>query len=202
MNNLFQELRRRNVFRVVAIYAVFGWLVVQSASVLVVVFHMPEWIDQATFSTVLVGLPLAAIMAFAFEMTPDGLRPVGSVDEIVDPSDGDATSTEYLTAGAMALLLSFIAMDAVVPDQTIAPDPLFYEGSAASIQTAIVPLPLPDQELIAEAEAPANDYADDLPTGSLTILAQDDWARLGGHRCSTDFRQCGAALPQISVVIQ
>ena len=74
MNSFFRELKRRNVYKVAVGYAVVGWLVVQVASTLLPTFHAPEGLLQGFIIVVALGFPIALIIAWAFEMTPEGMK--------------------------------------------------------------------------------------------------------------------------------
>jgi TolB-like protein/Flp pilus assembly protein TadD len=79
MNSFFRELKRRNVYKVAAGYAVVGWLVVQIASTLLPTFHAPEGLLQGFVIIVALGFPIALIIAWAFEMTPEGMKRTANV---------------------------------------------------------------------------------------------------------------------------
>ena len=68
------ELKRRNVYKVAVAYAVVGWLVMQIASTIVPALHLPDSITTAVVVLVLLGFPIALVIAWAFEMTPQGLK--------------------------------------------------------------------------------------------------------------------------------
>ena len=70
--SLITELKRRNVFRVGAAYAIVGWLLVEVASVLLPTFEAPNWVMKVFTFLVILGFPLALILAWAFELTPGG----------------------------------------------------------------------------------------------------------------------------------
>ena len=74
MSKLFEDLKRRNVFRVGAAYAIVGWLLVEVASVLLPAFHAPEWVFQIFTILVGLGFPIALMLAWAFELTPEGIK--------------------------------------------------------------------------------------------------------------------------------
>lgn len=74
MTTFFQELRRRTVIQVVGIYGVIGWLLAQAAVVLQTSLNFPPWFSGVVVGLVLLGLPIAVILAWAFELTPDGIR--------------------------------------------------------------------------------------------------------------------------------
>jgi len=73
-NNFFAELKRRNVYKVAVAYAVVGWLVIQVCATIVPALHMPEGITTAVVVLVLLGFPVALVIAWAFEMTPEGMK--------------------------------------------------------------------------------------------------------------------------------
>jgi adenylate cyclase len=77
--NFFAELKRRNVYKVAVAYAVVGWLVIQISSTVLPTFHAPEWIVQTLVVLVALGFPIALVIAWAFEMTPEGLKRTGDV---------------------------------------------------------------------------------------------------------------------------
>ena len=72
--NIFKELKRRNVFRVAGIYAVVGWILMQVASSLEASLKLPEWFDSVITAGLLIGFPIAILLAWAFEMTPEGVK--------------------------------------------------------------------------------------------------------------------------------
>ncbi len=74
MNSFFRELKRRNVYKVAAGYAVIGWLLIQIAATILPAFHMPEGLFQSFVIVVALGFPVALIIAWAFEMTPEGMK--------------------------------------------------------------------------------------------------------------------------------
>src|SRR2546426_2881830 len=78
--NFFSELKRRNVYKVAVAYAVVGWLVIQVSSTVLPTFHAPEWVVQTLVVLVALGFPIALVIAWAFELTPEGLKRAEDVD--------------------------------------------------------------------------------------------------------------------------
>ncbi len=78
--SLIAELKRRNVFRVGAAYVIVAWILIEVASVILPTFKTPEWVMQAFTTLVILGFPLAVILAWAFEMTPEGIKRETAVD--------------------------------------------------------------------------------------------------------------------------
>ena len=74
MSSFFSELRRRNVYKVAVAYAVVGWLVVQVVTQTFPFFEVPNWAVRLVILLVVIGFPVALILAWAFELTPEGLK--------------------------------------------------------------------------------------------------------------------------------
>jgi adenylate cyclase len=73
ISGLFKELRRRHVVRVTLAYAVIGWVVIEVADLLTEAYNAPDWILQVFIALIALGLPLSAVLAWAFELTPEGI---------------------------------------------------------------------------------------------------------------------------------
>ena len=74
MNAFFSELRRRKVYRVAAAYAVVAWLIIQVAATVFPVWDMPVWTLRFVIALVLMGFPVALLLSWALDFTPEGIR--------------------------------------------------------------------------------------------------------------------------------
>jgi TolB-like protein/Flp pilus assembly protein TadD len=83
------ELKRRKVYRVAVAYAIVAWLLIQAASILFPTFEAPPWVMKVFVTAVILGFPVALILAWAFEMTPGGIRR----EEEVAPRESKARET-------------------------------------------------------------------------------------------------------------
>jgi len=85
IDNFFAELKRRNVYKVAVAYAVVGWLVIQITATIVPALHLPDGLTTAVVVLTLVGFPVALVIAWAFEMTPEGMKRTENVspDEVI-----------------------------------------------------------------------------------------------------------------------
>jgi len=72
--NFFAELKRRNVYKVAVAYAIVAWLLIQAASILFPTFEAPAWVMKVFVTAVILGFPVALIFAWAFEITPEGIK--------------------------------------------------------------------------------------------------------------------------------
>ena len=74
MKEFFAEFRRRHVFKVAGIYAAVSWVLVQGATMVKAPLFLPAWFDTFVIIVVLIGFPIALLLAWAFDLTPDGVR--------------------------------------------------------------------------------------------------------------------------------
>jgi TolB-like protein/Tfp pilus assembly protein PilF len=80
--SFFAELKRRNVYKVAVAYAIVGWLLIQVATATFPVLEIPNWAIKLVIALVLLGFPIALILAWAFELTPEGIKLTESADEL------------------------------------------------------------------------------------------------------------------------
>ena len=80
IDNLFAELKRRNVYKVAVAYAIVGWLFVQVATQVFPFFEIPNWAVRLVVLAIVIGFPIALVIAWAFELTPEGLKRTEDVD--------------------------------------------------------------------------------------------------------------------------
>src|SRR5437016_8601120 len=73
-HNFFAELKRRNVYKVAVAYAVVAWLLVQVATQVFPFLEIPNWVVRLVIALVVIGFPIALVIAWAFEATPEGIK--------------------------------------------------------------------------------------------------------------------------------
>src|SRR5437879_10101731 len=112
--NFFTELKRRNVYKVAVAYAVVGWLVVQISSTVLPTFHAPEWVVQTLVVLVALGFPIALVIAWAFELTPEGLKRAEDVD-ITPQKRGKTPAWIYVAAGRAVLSIGPLCLSLFTP---------------------------------------------------------------------------------------
>ncbi|MCH7895144.1 MAG: hypothetical protein IH907_11625 [Proteobacteria bacterium] len=105
MSNLFTELKRRNVFRVAMAYAVIGWLLAEIGGLLFATFEAPGWVMKVYTTLIILGFPLALFLAWAFELTPDGIKREHEVDrsETITHQTGQKLNTVIIIVIAIAV---------------------------------------------------------------------------------------------------
>ena len=80
IDNFFAELKRRNVYKVAVAYAVVGWLLVQVTTQVFPIFEIPNWALRLIVLAIIIGFPIALVIAWAFELTPEGIKHTEDVD--------------------------------------------------------------------------------------------------------------------------
>jgi hypothetical protein len=80
LGNFFAELKRRNVYKVAVAYAIVGWLLVQIATQVFPFLEIPNWVVRLVIMLVAAGFPIALVIAWAFELTPEGIKRTEDVD--------------------------------------------------------------------------------------------------------------------------
>ena len=83
--NFFAELKRRNVYKVAVAYAVAGWALAQGIAQVFPVFDVPNWIVRLIVLLIMIGFPIALVLAWAFEITPEGLKRTEDADATLQP---------------------------------------------------------------------------------------------------------------------
>src|SRR5439155_783590 len=78
--NFFAELKRRNVYKIAVAYGVVAWLLMQIASQIFPFFEIPNWAVRLVVLLLVIGFPVALILAWAFELTPEGIKRAEDVD--------------------------------------------------------------------------------------------------------------------------
>src|SRR6266567_64633 len=78
--NFFAELKRRNVYKVAVAYAVVGWLIAQIATQIFPFLEIPNWVVRLVIVLIAIGFPIALVIAWAFEATPEGIKRTEDVD--------------------------------------------------------------------------------------------------------------------------
>jgi TolB-like protein/Tfp pilus assembly protein PilF len=109
--NFFAELKRRNVYKAAVAYAVMSWLIIQVATQIFPVFTIPSWAVRLVIIFVILGFPIALVLAWIFELTPEGLKRT----EEVGPHESIARSTgrklDFLIIAVLLFVITLLVLD-------------------------------------------------------------------------------------------
>jgi zinc protease len=131
--SLFSELRRRNVFKVLLVYLIAGWLVVKLLHHLHPVIGLPHWIEKLVGLMLLVGLPLALYFAYIFEFTPVGLKKTVDVDQTQSIVYKTGQKLNAALAVLMVLMLAAFIVGRLFPE----PPPLIDDSPVMQASTLL-----------------------------------------------------------------
>ena len=119
----FGELKRRNVYKVAVAYIVAGWALAQGFAQVLPVFSVPNWVIQLLVLLVILGLPVALGLAWAFELTPEGLKRTEEVDPVAAAAQKKRTWIYVVIVGALVSIgLFFLGRYSAAPTQHVAVD--------------------------------------------------------------------------------
>jgi adenylate cyclase len=141
MASFWGELRRRSVFKVGVAYAIVAWLIAQVVAVVQNPLHLPDWFGTAIIVLLIVGFPLAVILAWAFELTPEGVKRVGAAEKQV--VNGGAVSIGVTEAATPAIGASKQSI-AVLPFVNMSEDPAneyFSDGISEELLNSLARIP-------------------------------------------------------------
>jgi len=111
MAGLLEELKRRNVFKVGAAYVVMAWLIAQGVDVFLENFGAPEWVIKTILLLLIAGLPVALFFAWAFELTPEGIKKEKDVDRSQSITHETGRKLDYTIIAVLLVALSWFAWD-------------------------------------------------------------------------------------------
>ena len=137
MSTLFQEFKRRNVIRVAVAYAVMSWLVLQVADMAVPALHLPEWVNSLIFLLLVLGFVPVLVFAWAFELTPEGIKLQKEVDRDQSITRETGKKLNHITLAALALVVVFVVGERFLFPPASAP----VEQTLASDEVSIAVLP-------------------------------------------------------------
>ena len=160
LGNFFAELKRRNVYKVAVAYAIVAWLLIQAASILFPTFEAPSWVMKVFVAAVVLGFPIAVILAWAFELTPEGIKHTEDVD---------------LPAGRISKNRTWIYVTVIGAALSVA---LFFVGRFSAPSSSASPAGLPEKSIAVlpfenQNRDPDTDYlCDGIPESIINSLSE------------------------------
>ena len=116
--SLFNELKRRNVIRVAIAYIVTAWILIQVADLVLDNIESPQWVFQVIMLLAALGLPISIIFAWAFELTPEGLKKEKDVDRSESITQTTGRKLDFSIIGALVIAVAYFAIDKFTPSET------------------------------------------------------------------------------------
>lgn len=178
MASVWGELKRRNVVKVAVAYAIVGWLLVEIASTVLPTFDAPRWALQTITFVILLGFPLSLVFAWAFELTPEGLKKEKDVDRSESITHQTSRKLDFLIIAVLGIaVIYFVAGRFFFTDEgsTLGP---------AVIEQSVAVLPLVNMSADPEQEYFSDGIAEEL----LNQLSKIHGLQVAGRTSSFAFK--------------
>ena len=198
--SLFDELKRRNVFRVAIAFVIVAWLVLQVVDILVPMLALPEWVGRLVFLLLLIGFPIALLLAWAFELTPDGIKREKDVDRSQSIKSATGQKLNLLIIGALVMAVGYFmwerqarddAAEAVVNEAPAQPQAVVEPGPK---QQSIAVLPFVNMSSDQEQEW----FSDGLTEEILNALARTPDLLVAARTSSFKYKGSEEDIPTIA----
>ncbi len=190
MREFLGEVKRRNVFRVAIVYIIAGWLTMQVVDVMFPALNIPDWVTSLVAALLIIGLPFALIFAWAFELTPEGIKR----EKDVDRSQSITAQTGQRLNRTIIVILSVAAGFLLVDKFFLSPDG---DEPVADIKPSIAVLPFVNMSGDIENEY----FSDGLSEEMLNSLANIPQLHVAGRTSSFQFKGENQDLREIGAML-
>jgi TolB-like protein/Tfp pilus assembly protein PilF len=193
--SFYAELSRRNVIRVGIAYAVASWVLLQIVDVISPIFELPVWAPKLIFVILAIGLVPALIFAWAFELTPEGIKKESEVDRSGSITPQTGRKLNMIIIGSLVVAVVLLLVDRQFSDP--ANEPQEAVAAIGDTDKSIAVLPFVNMSSDAEQEF----FSDGITEEILNSLASEKSLKVAGRTSSfafkgqnDDLRRIGEAL--------
>jgi TolB-like protein/Tfp pilus assembly protein PilF len=120
--NFFVELQRRNVYKVAVAYGVVSWLLIQIATQVFPIFEIPNWAIRLIVMVLLLGFPVALVLAWAYELTPEGIKRTAEVDPKQSIAHNTSRKLDFVIIGVLLSVILVLAFQRYRPVKPLMSD--------------------------------------------------------------------------------
>ena len=174
--SLFAELKRRNVFRVGIAYAITAWVLLQIIDVIVPILELPDWAPKLIFVILAIGFFPALIFAWAFELTPEGLKREKEVERTESITDVTGRKLDRIIIAVLVLAVILLMVDRFTGDE--------FGPTTAAVGKSIAVLPFVNMSSDSEQEY----FSDGITEEILNSLAAVKELKVAGRTSSFAFK--------------
>jgi TolB-like protein/Tfp pilus assembly protein PilF len=184
--NFFAELKRRNVYKVAIAYAVVAWLLMQVASQIFPFFEIPNWAVRLVVLLLIIGFPVAVILAWAFELTPEGIKRAEDVDLTKSLARKTGRKLDFFIIAVLLLVIGILLFQRLHPNVSPA--------VSSSLEKSIAVLPFENL-----SRDPDNAYfSDGIQEEILTRLAKIADLKVISRTSTQHYKSAPENLPEIA----
>jgi len=203
--SFFEELKRRNVIRVGIAYVIVAWLILQFADVVLNNIEAPHWVFQAIMLVLGIGLPLALFFAWAFEMTPEGIKKEKDIERTESITRVTGQKLNYTIIGLLVLALGYFiwhserGSDPFSQQSTVqAPGPGDAKRDPTPVEVNLEPsiAVLPFVNMSADPEQEY--FSDGISEEILNVLVRVDGLKVASRTSSFTYKGENLDIPEIA----
>ena len=194
INNFFSELKRRNVYKVAITYAIVSWLLAQMASLAAESFGAPNWVIKMIIVVLLLGFPIALVLAWAFEMSPEGMIRTSSAAAVKNPykaSRKKPLTSKFFIGFLVALLIGQFVYNRYWSGRDII---ALADDSIIIFDKSIAVLPFDDMSVGGDSEW----FCDGVREDILTYLSKIKSLRVISRTSTERYRETNLSVPEIA----
>jgi TolB-like protein/Tfp pilus assembly protein PilF len=203
--SILRELKRRNVIKVAIAYAIVAWLSIEVTATVFPILKLPDWSVTLVTALLLIGFPVALIFAWAFEITPEGIKLEKDVDRSQSITHITGRKIDYLIIAALVLALGFFAFDKFVLDPSrdtelvrattqAVTEQVSEPAKSETAEKSIAVLPFVNM-----SDDPGNEYfSDGIAEELLNVLIKVDGLRVVSRTSSFAFKGKDISIPNIA----
>lgn len=186
MNNFFNELKRRNVYKVAIAYAVTSWLLAQVVEFAASSFEAPPWVVKMIVVFLIIGFPVAILLAWAYEMSPQGMIRTNSVDAQQNPYPNK--KKKPFTSNFVITILLFVIVSQFVYNR------FNNNTQKTNIETSIAVLPFDDMTSSADSQW----FCDGVTEDILTKLSKIKKLKVISRTSTERYKNTDKSVPEIA----
>jgi TolB-like protein len=190
--SLLTELKRRNVFRIGIAYVLMGWVLLQGSDFVLDLIGAPNWVIQVFALLVAIGLPIALFFAWAFEMTPEGIKREHEVDRTQSITSKTGRKLDFTIIGVLALVIVGMVAERLMNDGDEATGETTAIADAATKSIAVLPF-----DDLSQAQDQGW-FADGLAEEILNALTRTPDLHVSSRTASFRYRDSDLPLDQIA----
>ena len=199
--SFFSELKRRNVIRVIVLYIITGWVILQAADLLSDILPVPEWTGTLVFTLLILAFPLVVGFSWVYEITPEGIKRESEITRERSITRQTGRRLEILIGVVAAIAIIVVVADRLVPERAEITETRLARaieeagGMQADVDaSSIAVLPFDDM-----SEAGDQTYfSDGLAEELLNLLAKLPELKVAARTSSFQFRGGGMGIPEIA----
>jgi len=189
LSQLFEELKRRNVFRVAIAYIAVAWLVLQASDIVLDNIAAPPWLMKAIMFFLVIGFPIAVLFAWAYEMTPEGIKREADVDRSASITQETGHKLNRTIIAVLVAAVAFLLVDKFALQDSVS------DNATTEMSVAVLPF-------VAMSRGPDDEYfADGLTEEILNSLTRVPELLVTARTSAFHFKGQDIPVPEIAATL-